>query len=290
MSRMCSDEPPKESPRAIVKRIRSGRENAGEESFMDSAEKWDREFMSSRVRADKEPDLNFRLNLESTQRVAEAARTHGISRIVFSSSAAVYGDTEELPIREDSTTDPINLYGSAKRLSEQLLAGHAHTFGMTAVSLRFFNVYGPRQDPRSPYSGVMSIFADRFSRGLPVTVYGDGTQTRDSVSVFDVARAVASAATREEVGTGEYNISTGRAVRILDILEAFQKIYPDAPEPIFELARPGEIQDSLGATKKAERALSFRSRVSLQDGIRSLITGALPKVPSGSDTLLTKVA
>ena len=246
--------------------------------------------MSSRVRADKEPDLNFRLNLESTQRVAEAARTHGISRIVFSSSAAVYGDTEELPIREDSTTDPINLYGSAKRLSEQLLAGHAHTFGMTAVSLRFFNVYGPRQDPRSPYSGVMSIFADRFSRGLPVTVYGDGTQTRDSVSVFDVARAVASAATREEVGTGEYNISTGRAVRILDILEAFQKIYPDAPEPISELARPGEIQDSLGATKKAERALSFRSRVSLQDGIRSLITGALPKVPSGSDTLLTKVA
>lgn len=240
------------------------------------------------IRADQEPDLNFRLNLESTQRVVEAARKTGVSRIVFSSSAAVYGDTEDLPIVEGAEKSPINLYGSAKLLSEQLLAAHAATFDLSCVSLRFFNVYGPRQDPRSPYSGVMSIFADRFKRDLPVTVFGNGTQTRDFVSVFDVARAVAKAASAEEISSGEYNVATGRAVRILDILEAFQTMYPSAPSPQFETARSGEIMHSLADPSKAADELGFQARVSLQYGIRSLVSGGLPETPSGPRTLLSK--
>ena len=137
-----------------------------------------------------DPELNFRLNLHATHLVAEAARRHGIRRIVFASSAATYGNARELPIPESAEKFPISPYGAAKLASEAVLLGHGAAFGITVRCQRYFNVFGPRQDPASPYSGVISVFERRYREGKPVTIHGDGDQTRDFISVHDVARAI----------------------------------------------------------------------------------------------------
>ena len=124
-----------------------------------------------------DPALNFALNVQATQHVAEAARLHGVRRILFASSAAIYGNATDVPIRESSETKPISPYGAAKLASEAILLGHGAAFGLTVRCQRYFNVFGPRQDPASPYSGVISIFERRFREEKPVTIFGDGAQT-----------------------------------------------------------------------------------------------------------------
>jgi len=223
------------------------------------------------VQAQEEPDLNFLLNIQTTHTVAETARACGVRRVVFASSAAVYGDIADLPVREQGETRPISLYGTAKRVSEQILDGHAKSFGLEVASLRFFNVYGPRQDPRSPYSGVMSIFADRFAAGEKIHVFGDGSQTRDFVSVFDVARALVLGATREGLTSEICNICTGKPVSLLDIIGEFQKLYPAAPAPEFLPGREGEILHSAGSHRRAEEVLGFSARISLEEGLQTLV-------------------
>src|SRR5262249_34533843 len=132
------------------------------------------------------PALNHLLNVHATHLIAEAARSAGVKRIVFASSAAVYGHSAELPIRESAEKNPISPYGAAKLASEAILLGHAAAFSLTVRCQRYFNVFGPRQDPSSPYSGVISIFERRYREGTPVTIFGDGQQTRDFISVHDV--------------------------------------------------------------------------------------------------------
>lgn len=232
------------------------------------------------VQAQEEPDLNYRLNIETTHTVAEAARKTGVPRLVFASSAAVYGDAPELPVKESCETRPISLYGMAKRVSEQILEGHSKTFGLETVSLRFFNVFGPRQDPKSPYSGVMSIFADCFAAGKAVKVFGDGKQTRDFISVFDVARALTSAATREGVRSEICNVCTGHPVSLLEIIDEFQALFPGSPSPQFLPAREGEILHSAGSHYKAAALLDFTAEVSLREGLNALIGAETPESES----------
>jgi UDP-glucose 4-epimerase len=150
-----------------------------------------------------DPALNFSLNVQATHIVAEAARQHGVGRIVFASSAAVYGNATNLPIRELSDKNPISPYGAAKLASESLLLGHGAAFSITVRCQRYFNVFGPRQDPTSPYSGVLSIFERRYREGKPVSIFGDGRQTRDFISVHDVARANVIAATKPGVAPSD---------------------------------------------------------------------------------------
>jgi len=164
------------------------------------------------------PDLNYALNIHATHLVAEAARRHAVHRIVFASSAAIYGDTTDFPIRESTDKKPISPYGSAKLASEAILLGHGAAFGLTVRCQRYFNVFGPRQDPASPYSGVISIFDRRYRDGKGVTIYGDGQQTRDFISVHDVARANVLAATAPTVSSGVANICTGRATSLLEVI------------------------------------------------------------------------
>ncbi|MCB1229632.1 MAG: NAD-dependent epimerase/dehydratase family protein [Verrucomicrobiae bacterium] len=223
------------------------------------------------VRAQEEPGLNYRLNVHSTQLVAEAARSHGVKRIVFASSAAVYGDHPDLPLAESIFPQPISLYGTAKRASEELLQGYATAYGMETVCLRYFNIFGPRQDPRSPYSGVISIFAEKYSAGEPVTVFGDGGQTRDFISVFDVARANAIAATRPVATPTICNICTGQPRRLLSILDVFRSTHPEAPEPNFAEPRAGEIRHSAGNPERALERLGFRAEVDFAAGLRAFI-------------------
>ena len=217
------------------------------------------------------PDLNYALNVRATHLVAEAARKHGVKRIVFASSAAVYGDTTDLPIRESAEKKPISPYGAAKLASEALLLGHGAAFGFSVRCQRYFNVFGPRQDPTSPYSGVLSVFDRRFRERQPVTIHGDGRQTRDFISVHDVARANVIAAIRPGVASGVANICTGRATSLLEIVGVFRREYPDAAPPQHGAARAGDIVHSRGAPEEAAAALGFRAEVPVESGLQELI-------------------
>lgn len=217
------------------------------------------------------PELNYALNVLATQLVAEAARKHAVPRVVFASSAAIYGDTTDRPIRESSEKKPISPYGAAKLASEAILIGHANAFGFVARCQRYFNVFGPRQDPASPYSGVISIFDRRYRDGKTVTIYGDGQQTRDFISVHDVARANVIAATQPNVGTGVANICTGRATSLLDIVRIFSRHHPAVGPATHAAPRTGDIIHSLGAAEQAARELGFRAEVPVDQGLAELI-------------------
>jgi len=219
----------------------------------------------------RDPDLNHRLNVHATHLVAEAARTHAVRRVVFASSAAIYGDAATLPIRESAEKAPISPYGAAKLASEALLAGHAAAYGITVRCQRYFNVFGPRQDPASPYSGVISIFARRYAAGEGVTIFGDGRQTRDFISVHDVARANVLAATRPELRSGAANICTGRATSLLEVAAVFGRDFPSAPAPRHEAPRAGDIQHSRGDPAAAADQLGFRAEVSVEAGLVELM-------------------
>jgi UDP-glucose 4-epimerase len=218
-----------------------------------------------------DPALNYALNVQATHFVAEAARINRVRRIVFASSAAIYGDGTTLPIAESAEKKPISPYGAAKLASEALLLGHGAAFGLTVRCQRYFNVFGPRQDPASPYSGVISIFERRFREGKPVTIFGDGQQTRDFISVHDVARANVLAATKPDVPSGAANICTGNATTLLQVVDVFRRAYPHAPQTTHAPARGGDILHSLGAPDEAARALDFRASVSIEAGLQELM-------------------
>ncbi len=217
------------------------------------------------------PELNRRLNVTATERVVAAAEAHGVKRLMFASSAAIYGDTTDLPIREETAKQPISPYGEAKLASEGILLGWAQRTGGVARCHRYFNVFGPRQDPASPYSGVISIFDRRYRDGKGVTIYGDGRQTRDFISVHDVARANAIAVTQPGIGSGAANICTGRATSLLDVVVIYAGHYPAAPAVQFAPARAGDIIHSLGRPDRAKAELGFVAQVTVAAGLGELI-------------------
>ncbi len=217
-----------------------------------------------------EPVLNHRLNLHATHVVAEAARRYRVGRIVFASSAAVYGDAAP-PIHENVPKVPLSPYGAAKFASEIILLGHAAAFGAVVRCQRYFNVYGPRQDPGSPYSGVISVFAQRYAAGQAPTIFGDGEQTRDFISVHDVARANARAATTPGLATGAANICTGRPVSLKALAEILARHFPGAAGPVYAAARAGDIRHSCGVPAAAMAEIGFRPKVPLETGLAELL-------------------
>ncbi len=231
------------------------------------------------VRAEKDPVLNFQLNYQATQIVADAACRNGVGRIVFSSSAAVYGFNSSEEISMETECLPMNLYGRAKYLSERLLFELSESGAIEVACLRYFNVYGPRQDPSSPYAGVISIFADRMARGEQVTIFGDGEQTRDFVSVSDVARANASAATAELKNSTLCNVCTGNAQSLNFLWKTFASFFPSSPYPMYANARNEEIRHSCGDPSAARDQLGFVARKSLRQGLAELLenAGLLPE-------------
>ncbi len=218
----------------------------------------------------QDPALNQLLNVTATELVAAAAVKHEVKRIVFASSAAIYGDTTDLPISEDSAKVPISPYGEGKLTSEETLLNSAGD-SLSVRCHRYFNVFGPRQDPASPYSGVISIFDRSYRDGMPVTIYGDGQQTRDFISVHDVARANVIAVTAPDITTGVANICTGNATSLLDIVAIFSAHYPAVPPPTLADPRSGDIVHSLGQADRAEEELGFVAQVSVADALGELI-------------------
>ncbi len=190
---------------------------------------------------------------------------------VYASSAAVYGDCADLPIGEDSPRRPLSAYGADKLAGELHAAVASHVRGIPTTGLRFFNVYGPRQPPGSPYSGVVSIFADRIGRGQDVTVFGDGEQTRDLVAVADVVRALHRAMELALPGAPVFNVCTGRATSVLDLARTIAGLHGTAPVIRHGPPRQGEIRHSVGDPSRGRAALGLGDRVALTEGLRALL-------------------
>ena len=193
-------------------------------------------------------------------------------RIAFASTGgALYGSAAPLPTPETVQPSPESPYGVAKLSVEHYLEYYAHVWGLETVALRFGNVYGPRQDPNGE-AGVIAIFSARVARGDPLTIYGDGTQTRDYVYVGDIADAFVSAATvalppRGAFGARAFNIGTGVSSSVIDLVDALATVASTRPDVRFAPARPGELQESALDVSKAAALLDWRARVALSDGL-----------------------
>ena len=184
-------------------------------------------------------------NLIGTLNVCEAMRAEGVSRVLFASSAAVYGNNGEgEAIDEDTPKAPLTPYAADKLASEHYLDFYRRQHGLEPVVFRFFNIFGPRQDPSSPYSGVISIFTERAQKGLPIVVFGDGEQTRDFVYVGDLVEVLVQALESPEAGEGAINVGLNRATSLNQLLEAIGEVLGGLPTISYQTPRPGDIRHS----------------------------------------------
>ena len=191
--------------------------------------------------------------------------------VVYASSAAVFGANQDVPLNEQSATRPLSAYGADKLGCEQhaFVAGHVH--GVPTCGLRFFNVYGPRQDPHSPYSGVISIFCERMKMGRPITVFGDGEQYRDFVYVGDVVRALRAAMDHAAVPGRVFNVCTGQSTSIRALAATIGELLSVAPRIDVAPPRNGEIRASLGDPAQSREQLGFTAAVNLRDGLAEML-------------------
>jgi UDP-glucose 4-epimerase len=224
----------------------------------------------------KQPLESHRATAQGTLALLAAAERAGTRRVVLASSSAVYGDSLVLPKREAMAPEPGSPYAAAKLAAELYAASWASRGAIEAVSLRFFNVYGPRQDPDSPYAAVIPVFARRIREGKPMPVYGDGGQTRDFIYVGDVVRALLLAGSVPGISGRVYNIAGGRPVSVLDVGRALAASMGRAPQFDFLPPRAGDIRDSVADINAARRDLGFSAAVTLEDGIRRTMEGAVP--------------
>jgi UDP-glucose 4-epimerase len=227
-------------------------------------------------------------NLSLTLHAITLARQLSIKRVIFASSAAVYGKEAEVPTKESSQTSPSSPYGLQKLTSERYGQLFAEALELSFVSLRFFNVFGPRQSPSSPYSGVISNFLAAMQRGESVNMTGDGEQTRDFIYVKDVAAALQAAVTKipNEIPWLVLNIGTGVPTSILKLRREMIRFFPDADKvPIFLPTASGDIRRSTACITAETEALGFSPRYSLQDGLTELVEASakLGKSSSGSE-------
>ncbi len=220
------------------------------------------------------PLTDLRVNYGGTLQVLEYARATGVKKVVFASSAAVYGDVTAFPVDEDVACHPLSPYGAHKLASEHALHYYSAVHGVQTTALRFFNVYGPRQDPSSPYSGVISIFADRAAGGRELTIFGDGEQSRDFVYVGDVVRAVVGAALGDGADRASINVGTGTEITVKELAQTIVDVTGGTSTIRHAEARPGEILRSVARVERAERLLGFRAETRLRDGLAATLQGA----------------
>jgi UDP-glucose 4-epimerase len=211
------------------------------------------------------------VNYQGTLHVLEAARQNKAKRVVFASSAALYGDEPTLPKLETMLPVTLSPYAVDKLASEYACGMYTKLYGLETVSLRYFNVYGPRQDPSSPYSGVISIFADKLNQGTAPTIFGDGEQTRDFVYVSDVVEANMRAATKESAAGQVINIATGKKITLNELLNTFCEIKQVEFNAEYQDSRQGDIKESYANVSKAASVLDWNSTVELNQGLRKLI-------------------
>lgn len=220
----------------------------------------------------EKPFDNHDINMTGALNVLNAAKLAGTKRVLFASSAAIYGNDPALPKREDMRPQPASPYAAGKITGEYYLSIFAQLYGVQTVSLRYFNVFGPRQDPKSMYSGVISKFTDDIKAGRTPTIFGDGQQTRDFVFVKDVVQANIKAMRAPNAGAGEaFNVATGQTASLLDLLATLGELTGKIIAPNFKDARNGDIRHSSADITRARTTLGYEPRFNLKTGLEVLL-------------------
>ncbi|CAM3969061.1 UDP-glucose 4-epimerase [Pseudomonas reidholzensis] len=219
-----------------------------------------------------DPVKTHQSNFIGTLNVCEAMRVNGVRRVLFASSAAVYGNNGEgQSIAEDTPKAPLTPYAVDKLASEQYLDFYRRQHGLEPVVFRFFNIFGPRQDPSSPYSGVISIFSERATQGLPIKVFGDGEQTRDFLYVGDLVQVMVQALEQETVEEGAVNIGLNQATSLNQLLAALQQVVGSLPEVSYGEARSGDIRHSRADNQRLLARFDFPQPTSMVEGLARLL-------------------
>jgi UDP-glucose 4-epimerase len=222
-------------------------------------------------RSVKDPVTSHRANIDATLNVLEAARHAGVRRVVYAASSSAYGDTPVLPKHEAMPPNPLSPYALQKLVGEQYGQLFTRLYGLETVSIRYFNVFGPRQDPTSAYSGVISQFAKALLDGRAPTIYGDGGQTRDFTYIDNVVDGVLRAAEAPAASGEVMNVATGGRISLLELFAAMKRITGAGVEPVFAEARAGDVRDSQADISKAKRLLGYAPVVPFEEGLAQTI-------------------
>ncbi|MFA5049542.1 MAG: SDR family NAD(P)-dependent oxidoreductase [Candidatus Micrarchaeia archaeon] len=227
--------------------------------------------MTSVEESIKNPARCWKINITGTVHLLNGAVKNNVKRVIIASSAAVYGGSMQLPKKEDMEPNPVSPYGNSKAMNELSAQQYGQSQALDCVCLRYFNVFGPRQDPNSPYSGVISSFIGRMVNDMQPIVYGDGKQTRDFIYVDDVVDANISAMKNPRAPGLTFNIATGKQTSILELVDAINSVINKSIVPHFREDRAGDIKYSYADTIKAKEILEFEAKTLLKDGLRKTI-------------------
>jgi UDP-glucose 4-epimerase len=226
-------------------------------------------------RSVREPLASHENGPTATINMLEAARLAGVRRFIFAASSSAYGNTDELPKHEVMLPKPLSPYAAGKLAGEYYVRVYAQTMGLDGVSLRYFNIFGPRQDPTSPYSGVISIFIKEMSQGRRPVIYGDGSQSRDFTYVANAVAANLAAMRHAGPLYGDvFNVGMGNQVRLLDLVSALNKILGTNLEAALQPPRVGDVRDSLASLEKIKAVLGYSPLVSFEEGLKTTVAAS----------------
>jgi nucleoside-diphosphate-sugar epimerase len=220
-----------------------------------------------------DPIGSNRANIDGTVNVLVAARDAKVKRVVYAASSSAYGDTPTLPKHEAMTPDPISPYAVAKLASERYMISFYRCYGLETVSLRYFNIFGPRQDPSSPYSGVLAKFITQMLRGQQPTMFGDGEQSRDFTYIDNAVEAnlLACNAPAAQAAGKVFNVATGRRVTLNETFTLLQQLTSYSGSAIYAAERGGDIKHSLADISAAEQHLAYKPKVNFEEGLRKTV-------------------
>ena len=218
-----------------------------------------------------DPVTSNRANITATLNVLDAARRAGVKRLVYAGSSSAYGDTPTLPKHEDMPTAPKSPYALQKLVGEQYCQMFTQLYGFETVTTRYFNVFGPRQDPGSPYSGVISLFATAIPARREPIIYGDGEQTRDFTYIANVVDGVLRACEAPQASGEVINVATGLRISLNELLRVINKLVGSNVQPIYKEPRAGDIRDSQADISKARALLGYTPHVSFEEGLKQTL-------------------
>ncbi len=227
--------------------------------------------LASVQRSIDDPEASNQVNVQGTLNLLEAAREHSVKRFVYASSSSVYGDSEELPKREVMPTNPKSPYAITKLAGEWYCRVYSEIFGLPTVSLRYFNVFGPRQDPNSEYSAVIPIFIKALLSNEPPTIFGDGEQSRDFTFVENVVQANLLACHSPGSGGQVFNVACGDRFTLIELYDRLKTIIGSKLEPKFGPRRPGDVKHSQASIRAIEEAIEYRTLVGFEEGLERTV-------------------
>ena len=222
-------------------------------------------------RSVQDPITSNRANIDASVNVLVAARDAGVKRVVYAGSSSAYGNTPTLPKVETMATAPLSPYALQKLVAEQYCQMFTQLYGLETVTIRYFNVFGPRQDPSSPYSGVISLFIRALLEGRAPTIYGDGEQTRDFTYVANVVDGVLRACAAPDASGEVINVATGGRISLNELFRALQDLTGAGVKPIYAETRAGDVRDSQADIDKARRLLGYEPTVTLEQGLEKTV-------------------